>query len=215
VHRQTIFFALLISAISNTAYPQEQVSSAPTSTPIPEQPKSSRAAVAYLRQEHAASERRACGLIGQPRATQRYQRRPRSDDGLKEEVAKLAAERPRFGYRRLTALLQRAGRRVWHGRVHRITKELRLQVPRRKRKRLLARKPAATMITRPNQRWGMDFVSDALADGRSFRALAIIDHQYAAVPGYRSGSEPSGYTCSACARASGRRTWIAGSDTSR
>lgn len=132
--------------------------------------------VAYLRQAHAASERRACGLAGQARSTQRYQHNPRSDDGLRAEVARLAAERPRFGYRRLTALLQRAGRKVWHGRVHRITKELRLQVPRRKRKRLTGRKPAETVITRPNQRWGMDFVSDSLADGRTFRALAIIDH---------------------------------------
>lgn len=38
------------------------------------------------------------------------------------------------------------------------------------------RKRAQTAITRPNQRWGMDFVSDSLADGRTFRALAIIDH---------------------------------------
>src|SRR5690242_17307300 len=36
-------------------------------------------------------------------------------------------------------------------------------------------KPMPTEITRPNQRWGMDFVSDSLADGRSFRALAIVD----------------------------------------
>jgi putative transposase len=139
-------------------------------------PQDKRAVIAYLRQAHAASERRACGLIGQPRSTQRYQHKLQADDGLREEVVKLAAERPRFGYRRLTALLQRAGRRVWHGRVHRITKELRLQVPRRKRKRLTGRKPAATAITRPNQRWGMDFVSDSLTDGRTFRALAIIDH---------------------------------------
>jgi putative transposase len=65
---------------------------------------------------------------------------------------------------------------VWHGRVHRITKELRLQVPRRKRKRWVCRKPAQSELTLPNQRWGMDFVSDSLTDGRSFRALAIVDH---------------------------------------
>jgi putative transposase len=76
-------------------------------------------------------------------------------------VSELAAARPRFGYRRLTALLQREDISVWHGRVHRITKALRLQVPRRKRKRFLRSKPAQTEITQPNQRWGMDFVSDA------------------------------------------------------
>jgi putative transposase len=66
--------------------------------------------------------------------------------------------------------------RVWHGRVHRITKELRLQVLRRKRKRLIGTKPVTHELTKPNQRWGMDFVSDSLADGRTFRALAIVDH---------------------------------------
>jgi putative transposase len=65
---------------------------------------------------------------------------------------------------------------VCHGRVHRITKELRLQVPRHKRRRIVAMPVPERDITRVNQRWGMDFVSDSLADGRTFRALAIVDH---------------------------------------
>jgi putative transposase len=125
---------------------------------------------------HGASERRVCGLINQPRSTQRYAAKLKPDDGLRKRIAELAAARPRFGYRRLTFLLRREGASVWHGRVHRITKELRLQVPRWKRKRLAGSKPAQSAITGPNQRWGMDFVSDSLADGRSFRALAIVDH---------------------------------------
>jgi putative transposase len=139
-------------------------------------PEAKRTAVAQMRQVHGASERRACGLIDQPRSTQRYATKPKPDDGLQKRIAELAAARPRFGYRRLTVLLRREGVSVWHGRVHRITKELRLQVPRRKRKRFAGSKPAQSAITGPNQRWGMDFVSDSLADGRSFRALAIVDH---------------------------------------
>jgi putative transposase len=139
-------------------------------------PEARRAAVAQVRQVHGASERRACGLVGQPRATQRYAAKAEPEDNLPSRIAELARERPRFGYRRLTALLKREGVTVWHGRVHRITKELRLQVPRRKRKRLACSKPTQTEITCPNQRWGMDFVSDNLVDGRSFRALAIVDH---------------------------------------
>jgi putative transposase len=139
-------------------------------------PEAKRTAVAQMRQVHGASERRACGLIDQPRSTQRYAAKPQLDDGLQKRIAELAAARPRFGYRRLTALLRREGVSVWHGRVHRITKELRLQVPRRKRKRFAGSKPPQNAITGPNQRWGMDFVSDSLADGRSFRALAIVDH---------------------------------------
>jgi len=139
-------------------------------------PEAKRTAVAQMRQVHGASERRACGLIDQPRSTQRYATKPKPDDGLQKRIAELAAARPRFGYRRLTVLLRREGVSVWHGRVHRITKELRLQVPRRKRKRFAGSKPAQSATTGPNQRWGMDFVSDSLADGRSFRALAIVDH---------------------------------------
>jgi putative transposase len=139
-------------------------------------PEEKRSAVAHLEQVHGTSERRACGLVGQPRSTQRRRAKPMVDDGLRERVRKLAAERPRFGYRRITALLQREGVLVWHGRVHRITKELRLQVPRRKRKRIACSKPVGQQITSSNQRWGMDFVSDSLVDGRTFRALAIVDH---------------------------------------
>ena len=139
-------------------------------------PEAKRTAVAQMQQVHGASERRACELIGQARSTQRYTAKAKADEGLRKRIAELAAARPRFGYRRLTALLKREGVPVWHGRVHRITKELRLQVPRRKRKRLARSQPASNEITGPNQRWGMDFVSDSLANGRSFRALAIVDH---------------------------------------
>jgi putative transposase len=139
-------------------------------------PEDKRSAIAHVLEVHGASERRACGLVAQPRSTQQYEAKPKPEDTLSQRIAELAAERPRFGYRRLTALLKREGVSVWHGRVHRITKQLRLQVPRRKRKRLARSTPAQTEIERPNQRWGMDFVSDSLADGRSFRALAIVDH---------------------------------------
>jgi putative transposase len=140
-------------------------------------PEAKRTAVAHLREAHGASERRACGLVGQPRSTERHRRRPiAEEETLRKKVRELAAEWPRFGYRRLAALLRREGMPVWHGRVHRITKELGLQVPRRKRRRILTMAPPEREITRVNQRWGMDFVSDGLADGRTFRALAIVDH---------------------------------------
>ncbi len=139
-------------------------------------PEDKRAAIAHVRQVHGVSERRACGLKGQTRSTQRYRAKTKAEDGVRRRIAELAAERPRFGYRRLTALLKREGVPVWHGRVYRIAKELRLQVPRRKRKRMASAAPAPIAITRPNQRWGMDFVTDGLADGRSFRALAVVDH---------------------------------------
>ena len=72
-------------------------------------PQDRRAAVAQVRQAHGASERRACGLVGQPRSTQQYEAKTKPEDTLPRRIAELAAERPRFGYRRLTALLKREG----------------------------------------------------------------------------------------------------------
>ena len=69
-------------------------------------PEAKRSAVAHMRQEHGASERRACGLVGQPRSTQRYEAKTKPEDTLPKRIAELAAERPRFGYRRLTAFAE-------------------------------------------------------------------------------------------------------------
>jgi len=122
------------------------------------------------------SERRACGLAGLGRSSYRYQRRKWDESGLRERLKKLAAERRRYGYRRLTVLLNRAGESVNHKRVYRLYREERLGVRRRKRKRIGAveRQPLA-LPTHPNQRWSMDFVSDGLGDGRKFRSLNIVD----------------------------------------
>ena len=72
----------------------------------------------------AAGKRKACGLIQLARSTKRYQARPRTDEqALRKRLRELAAERPRFGYRRLTALLRREGRSVNPKRVHRLYRE--------------------------------------------------------------------------------------------
>jgi putative transposase len=69
-------------------------------------PEARRAAVAHLQQAHGASERRACGLLKQPRSTQQYAGKPKPEDPLTGRIAELAAERPRFGYRRLTGIAE-------------------------------------------------------------------------------------------------------------
>jgi putative transposase len=122
------------------------------------------------------SERRACGLAGLGRSSYRYQRRKSEESGLRERLKKLAAERRRYGYRRLTVLLNRAGKVVNHKRVYRLYREEELSVRRRKRKQIGAveRQPLA-LPTHTNQRWSMDFVSDGLGDGRKFRSLNIVD----------------------------------------
>jgi putative transposase len=105
----------------------------------------------------------------------RYRSR-RSDDGeLRERVKQIARQRQRFGHLRITAMLRREGIRVNHKKVHRICREEHLEVPRRRRKRLKRPPVVLAPATRVNQRWAMDFVQDALADGRTLRMLTIED----------------------------------------
>ena len=129
-----------------------------------------------MRGAHRLSERRACELVGMKRSSYRYALRREEPAGLRGRLQALAQERRRFGYRRLTVLLRREGWPVNHKRVYRLYREAGLGVRRRKRKRIgaLERQPL-TLPTRRNERWSMDFVFDALTDGRRFRSLNIVD----------------------------------------
>lgn len=121
------------------------------------------------------SERRACRYTGFARASQRYHARRASHAPLRARLHTLALLRPRWGYRRLYRLLRREGMRVNRKLVQRVYREEGLSVRRRHRKRVaVVRMPIAPPAGR-NERWSMDFVSDALADGRKFRSLTIVD----------------------------------------
>src|SRR5207249_7725321 len=89
---------------------------------------------------------------------------------------KLAAQRMRFGYRRLTAMLVREGMPTNHKRVYRLYREEGLAMRIRQRRRIRWRgavtSPAAT---RPNERWAMDFGRDCVATGRVIRRLTSVD----------------------------------------
>lgn len=110
-----------------------------------------------------------------PRSTKRHKSTRKDDSELRSKIIDFATARRRFGYRRITALLHRAGESVNHKRVYRIYTDERLQVRKRNRKKVrIFRKPLG-LATRPNQRWSLDFVSDSLSSGRRFRALNVID----------------------------------------
>ncbi len=139
-------------------------------------PAERRAAVHRVRERFGLSERRACRLVGIGRATLRYERRRGEDAHLRQRLPELAAERPRFGYRRLHALLRREGVVVNHKRVERLYREEGLAVRRRTRKRVARDgRGRAALPGRPNQQWGIDFVSDALAWGRRIRLFTVVD----------------------------------------
>jgi putative transposase len=133
--------------------------------------------VQRVQAHYGLSERRACRLVGIGRSTQRYRPRARADDQpLRQRLRELAAVRPRFGYRRLHVLLRREGVIVNHKRVERLYREEGLAVRRRTRKRVARdRRGRAAVPGRPNQQWGVDFVSDALAWGRRIRLFTVVD----------------------------------------
>jgi putative transposase len=136
---------------------------------------SARRDVALLVSEHQLSERQACRLLDLDRATYRYEARPDSNSQLREALLALAREKPRYGYRRLWAILDRRGWKVNVKRVYRLYRAEGLMVRRLKRKRLKRQEPINSLISRPNQEWALDFVSDALATGRALRALTTVD----------------------------------------
>ena len=133
--------------------------------------------VQWVREHYRVSERRACRLVGIGRSALRYCPHQRTDENLlRLRLRELAAARPRFGYRRLHVLLRREGVIVNHKRVERLYREEGLAVQRRKRKRVARDgRGRAALPARPNQQWGIDFVSDTLAWGRRIRLFTVVD----------------------------------------
>jgi len=128
---------------------------------------------------HRLSQRRACRLLGQPRGTQRYCpiKRP-DDDAFTERIVSLACQYGRYGYRRITAMLNRGGFRVGKERVSRIWRREGLKVlPRHKPRARLWLNDGSCVRLRPeyaNHVWSYDFVSAWTHDGRSLRLLTLI-----------------------------------------
>jgi len=133
--------------------------------------------VGHLQGAYRISERRACHATGFRRSSQRYRSRRDPQTELRLRLKDLAASRVRYGYRRLHVLLRREGWRVNAKRVYRLYSEeglsIRTRVPRRRRawRYRIGRQTAAA----PNEVWAMDFMSDALFDGRQFRLLTVLD----------------------------------------
>lgn len=130
-----------------------------------------------MQDKTSISEYRACQLVGISRSVLHYQPKPCAENAqLQARMIELAAERRRFGYRRLHALLRREGVHANHKRVHRLYQEAGLAVRRRRKRHGVAvdREPLL-LPTGPNQIWSMDFVSDALASGRRLKCLTIVD----------------------------------------
>ena len=135
-----------------------------------------RRVVQAIREKLDISERRACRYVRANRRMIRYIRIPKNDGPLRARLEELAAERRRFGFRRLAVLLRRDGWTVNIKRVRRVYRDANLQVRKRLKRRVaLGRGNPAPMVAAINERWSLDFVHDTLETGRRIRTLNIVD----------------------------------------
>lgn len=104
---------------------------------------------------------------------------PDDEPPLVKLMIELATQYGRYGYRRITALLNREGFRVNHKRVERLWRREGLKVPQKqpKRKRLWLNDGSCIRL-RPQYKdhiWSYDFVATRTEDGRPIRMLTVID----------------------------------------
>jgi putative transposase len=147
-------------------------------------PDQQRAAADYLSDRYKVSQRRISRVMGRSRMTLRYQPRRRGDEEpLCKEIKRLACRHPRYGYRRIHALLIRRGWSVNLKRTRRLWKSLGLRRPLRLRKpRKLGPKPGTSSnscVQQParfkNDVWTCDFIHDRTVSGRPLKWLTLVD----------------------------------------
>jgi putative transposase len=132
--------------------------------------------IAYVCQR-GRSVRRACALLSVPRSTVGYQSRLVARDApAVAAMQELAAQYPRYGYRRIQIFLARCGHVMSPDRTHRLWRLHKLQVPRKRpRRRVAAGRPRPLPATGVGQVWAYDFVFDACANGQQLKCLTVVD----------------------------------------
>lgn len=127
--------------------------------------------------ERGLSKRRACELIEIARSGLGYESvRAGRDAPTLDAMKRLAAQYPRYGYRRIRVFLRREGHGMSRHRAHRLWRLAGLQLPRRRpRRRVATSRPRPVPAFGPNQVWAYDFVFDACANGQQIKCLTVID----------------------------------------
>ena len=139
-----------------------------------------RQAVRQLQEQFGVSQRRACRVLGQARSTQRQEpRRKEGEEALVRRMLELVRRHPRFGYRRIWALLRREGWRVNRKRVYRLWRKQGLKVPRKQRKKRRLGSSANSCVRRPAEYkdhvWAWDFLHDRTRDGGPLKWFTLVD----------------------------------------
>ena len=143
-------------------------------------PNLRREAVNALQRSFEVSERRACRVMNQPRATQRYRTsKPDRDRSLIKAMREVAMREPRAGYRTVSKLLRREGWDVNLKRVHRLWKQEGLKIPakpaRKKARGSSAGSSQLLKATSVDHVWSYDFIFDQTEDGGRLKWLPILD----------------------------------------
>jgi putative transposase len=133
--------------------------------------------VPELVQRFGCSQRNALRIVGMSFSTYRYESRRRDETALKMRIKEIADTRVHYGYRRVHVMLRREGHQDNVKRVYRLYRaeglSLRLKRPRRNRAAKLRQPKQIAFAIK--EVWSMDFVADALFDGRKLRMLTVVD----------------------------------------
>ena len=127
--------------------------------------------------QRGRSVRRACALLSVARSTLQYEPRlPQRDAPVVTAMHELAAQYPRYGYRRIQVFLERRGYAMSADGAHRLWRLHGLQVPRKRpRRRVASSRPRPLPATGAGQVWAYDFVFDACANGQQLKCLTVVD----------------------------------------
>lgn len=141
------------------------------------------------------SERHALRVVHMSAAALRYVPQPDPDPSLRDRIVALAHRHRRYGAGMIYLKLRQEGRCVNHKRIDRLYAEARLQVRRRRRKKVpLADRQPLARPQAPNEVWSADFVFDRTAEGRVLKCLTIVDdattEAVAVVPARALGGVP-------------------------
>jgi putative transposase len=128
--------------------------------------------------EYRLSIKRASAICLLARSLFYYRAHRRDDRAVRQRIKEIALVRVRYGVARIHVLLRREGWRDNYKRVRRIYREegLNLRLRRPRRNKAAQHRTEQPQLTAPNECWSMDFVADALFDGRRFRALTLVDN---------------------------------------
>ncbi len=122
------------------------------------------------------SERKACETVDLPRQSYRYQGKEKDDNEIKEALQDLALQHPRWGFRKMNAVLHKQKYTWNHKRTYRVYCEMKLNLRVKPKKRLPSReKVILEQPKQPNKSWSIDFMSDSLLNGKAIRTMNIMD----------------------------------------